>query len=85
MTAAQRYSPLALQGRVSAAVSMAITGPQTVSIAVGTVLVDIVDYRVLLIAMAILTGGCAFVLLAERPGAECTLMYTEYRASADDQ
>jgi MFS family permease len=64
MTAAQRYSPLALQGRVSAAVSMAITGPQTISIAAGTILIAIVDYRVLLIAMAVLTGGCALVLLA---------------------
>jgi MFS family permease len=63
MTAAQRYSPLALQGRVSAAVSMAITGPQTISIAAGTILISIVDYRVLLIGMAVLTGGCALVLL----------------------
>jgi MFS family permease len=68
MTAAQRYSPLALQGRVSAAVSMAITGPQTISIAAGTILIGIVDYRVLLIAMAVLTGGCALVLLARPAG-----------------
>jgi hypothetical protein len=43
--------------------SMAITGPQTISIAAGTILISIVDYRVLLIGMAVLTGGCALVLL----------------------
>jgi MFS family permease len=68
-TAAQRHSPPALQGRVTAVVFMAITGPQTVSIAAGTILISLVDYRVLLIAMAALAGGCALALLARPAGA----------------
>jgi MFS family permease len=63
MTAAQRHTPLPLQGRVNAAVLMAITGPQTISIAAGTILINLVDYRILLITMAIPTGSCALMLL----------------------
>ncbi|MBV9445095.1 MAG: hypothetical protein JO345_04255 [Streptosporangiaceae bacterium] len=80
MTAAQRYSPLALQGRVNAAVLMAITGPQTISIAAGAVLISLVDYRVLLIVMAVLTGGCALALLT-RPSARRTIAARPVRAA----
>ncbi|HEX4492027.1 MAG TPA: MFS transporter [Acidimicrobiia bacterium] len=48
--ARQRYSPRHLQGRVAAATNMT-TIAQTLSIAVGAVLIDVIDYRVLLALM----------------------------------
>src|SRR5215831_12150827 len=65
ITLMQRRTPAALLGRVDAALTVAITVPQTVSIALGAALVAVVDYRFLLAAMAVvivvaavyLTGG----------------------------
>jgi hypothetical protein len=68
-TATQRYSPPRLQGRVNAAFMMLIITPQTVSIAAGTVLISVVDYRLLLAVVAVAIGGCALVLLI-RPAPE---------------
>ncbi len=55
-TATQRYSPPALQGRVNAAFMMVILTPQTVSIAAGTALISMVDYRLLLLLVILATG-----------------------------
>jgi MFS family permease len=68
-TAPQRYSPPRLQGRVNAAFMMLIITPQTVSIAAGTALISVVDYRLLLAIVAVAIGGCALVLLI-RPAPE---------------
>jgi MFS family permease len=68
-TATQRYSPPRLQGRVNAAFMMLIITPQTVSIAAGTALISVVDYRLLLAIVAVAIGGCALVLLI-RPAPE---------------
>jgi MFS family permease len=65
-TAMQRFSPPRLQGRVSAAWTMLILTPQTISIAAGTALIAFVSYRLLLAAA---TGACAVLLLA-RPAPE---------------
>jgi MFS family permease len=47
-TLLQRRTPQALMGRVSTAAETLTSGPQTASIAVGAVLVSLVDYRLLL-------------------------------------
>jgi MFS family permease len=52
VTARQRYTPARLQGRVAAVTVLAMNGPQSVSIAVGAALVDVVDYRVLIAVTA---------------------------------
>jgi len=44
-TARQRLTPPRLQGRVTSATDVLINGPQTVSIALGALLIDLVDYR----------------------------------------
>jgi len=51
-TLLQRLTPPELQGRAYAAADAVITAPQTISIALGAVLIGIVGYRPLLAAMA---------------------------------
>ncbi len=62
-TAMQRYSPPRLQGRVSAAWTMLVLTPQTLSIAAGALLITVVNYRVLLLGIIVAVGGCGLVLL----------------------
>jgi predicted MFS family arabinose efflux permease len=52
LTLIQRRTPADLLGRVDAALTIAITVPQTASIALGAALVAVVDYRFLLAVMA---------------------------------
>jgi Na+/melibiose symporter-like transporter len=66
MTAIQVRTPLRLQGRVSSAADVLISTPQTVSIAVGAVLIAIVDYRVLVVAEAVAVALCGAYLLTRR-------------------
>jgi MFS family permease len=68
-TAAQRHTPPQLQGRVTAAWTMLILTPQTISIAVGAALISFVDYRILLLVIMAVIGACALFLLI-RPAAE---------------
>jgi MFS family permease len=64
-TAIQRRTPVGLQGRVFTAFELLAGGPQLTSILVGAALVALVDYRVLLVAMA--TGmGLAALYAAVR-------------------
>jgi MFS family permease len=67
--AIQRYSPPRLQGRASAAWTMVVITPQTVSIAAGAALISYVSYRILLLAVIAAIGGCAAYLLA-RPASD---------------
>lgn len=69
-TVRQRLTPARLQGRTSSAVDMAITLPQTLSIAVGAALVAVVDYRWLLLATALVPVACALPMLLRRPAPE---------------
>ena len=69
-TLIQRRTPADLIGRVDAALTIAITVPQTVSIALGAALVAVVDYRVLLAVMAVVIVISAVYLVAERDGAK---------------
>lgn len=71
-TAAQRHTPPQLQGRVTAAWTMLILTPQTISIAAGAALIAFVDYRTMLLVIMAVLGACALLLLI-RPAAEPAL------------
>jgi MFS family permease len=62
-TAYQVRSPGHMQGRVAAASNMLFSVPQTISIAVGATLITLVDYRVEIVAMAIVFLASAVYLL----------------------
>jgi MFS family permease len=66
ITALQRRSPVHLQGRVTSTATMAFSVPQTFSIALGAVLVTLVDYRLLLVVMAVATAASGAYLLTRR-------------------
>lgn len=63
-TLAQRSAPTSLQGRVFAAAFTLVSVPQSISIAVGAVLVDVAGYRLLLAAMAVVVALAAVYLLS---------------------
>ncbi|WP_279387952.1 MFS transporter [Streptacidiphilus pinicola] len=62
-TAAQVHTPGRLQGRVNSAWMMLVVTPQTASIAAGTSLVAVVDYRLMLLAITSVMAACATLLL----------------------
>jgi MFS family permease len=67
-TAYQRRSPAQVQGRVAAAANMLFSVPQTISIAVGAILVSVLDYRVeLLIICAVFLVSSAYLLTRVPP------------------
>jgi Na+/melibiose symporter-like transporter len=63
MTSIQVRTPLRLQGRVSSAADVLISTPQTISIALGAVLISVVDYRILVLIEAAAVAACAAYLL----------------------
>jgi MFS family permease len=65
-TALQTRTPLAIQGRVSAAVDLSLSLAQTTSIATGAALSTLVDYRVLLVGMASVVVVSAIYLVTRR-------------------
>jgi MFS family permease len=65
-TLVQRESPAHLQGRVFSAMEIALGVPQTISIALGAALVTILDYRLLLVAQALVIGAAGLYLLTRR-------------------
>jgi hypothetical protein len=65
-TAYQRRSPSHVQGRVSAAANMLFSVPQTISIAAGAALITFVDYRVEIVAMAVVFVLAGAYLLTRR-------------------
>jgi MFS family permease len=62
-TLLQRTTPGPLQGRVYSAVEVFVGTPQTVSIALGALLVAFVDYRLLLLVEALVVAGAGAWLL----------------------
>ena len=62
-TIIQRRTPSHLIGRVDAALSMAIMIPQALAIALGSGLAEVVDYRLLLVAMTVVFGLATLPLL----------------------
>jgi len=67
LTLIQRRTPTDLLGRVDAALNVAMSVPQTVSIALGAALIAVVDYRFLLVVMAVVVVLSAVYLIGE-PG-----------------
>jgi len=65
-TALQTRTPLAIQGRVSSAADMSLSIAQTTSIATGAALSTLVDYRILLVAMAAVVAVSAVYLVTRR-------------------
>jgi MFS family permease len=65
-TLLQRSTPGPLQGRVYSTVELLVNTPQTISIALGAVLVALVDYRLLLLVEAAVVAA-AGVWLLTRP------------------
>jgi MFS family permease len=65
-TSMQLRTPLAIQGRVSAAAGVSISVPQTLSIAVGAALSTVVDYRVLVATMFVVAAVCGVWLSSRR-------------------
>ena len=63
MTMLQRRTPHALMGRVSAAVETVMGGPQAISLAVGALLVTLLEYHVIFAIMAGFTGAAVAYLL----------------------
>ena len=57
-TAIQLRTPSDLQGRVYSASDMILVTPQTLSIALGAALITVVDYRILIVVMGVVAGGC---------------------------
>lgn len=62
ITLIQRSSPSELMGRVSTSASFVVTTPQVVSIGVGAAAVAVVDYRILLVLMAVVLALAAAYL-----------------------
>ncbi len=62
-TAYQVRSPSHMQGRVAAAANMLFSVPQTISIAAGAALITIIDYRIEIVAMAVVFFVAACYLL----------------------
>ena len=65
-TAIQTRTPLAIQGRVDAACEVSLSVAQTVSIGTGAALSTLVDYRILLVAMAAVVAVSAAYMLTRR-------------------
>ena len=65
-TALQLRTPLAIQGRVSSAADLSLSTAQTTSIATGAALSTVVDYRILLVAMAAVVAASAVYLVTRR-------------------
>ncbi|MGH7775819.1 MAG: MFS transporter [Candidatus Dormibacterales bacterium] len=66
-TAVQTRTPARLQGRVYSATDTLLGGPQVLSIALGAALSTVLDYRVLMMAVTLVTGAAAAYLLTRTP------------------
>jgi MFS family permease len=70
VTLIQRRTPSALIGRVDAVLEFAIVVPQAMSIALGAALIAVVNYHILLVAMAAVIGFSAGFLARRRGEAD---------------
>jgi MFS family permease len=67
-TLLQRTTPATIQGRVYSAIEVTVGTPQTLSIALGAMLVAVVDYRILLVVMAVVVAAAGAWLLSRPRG-----------------
>jgi len=65
-TLLQRRTPARLQGRACAALDTLVGAPQTAAIALGALLVAVVDYRALLVLLALVAASAGGWLLTRR-------------------
>jgi MFS family permease len=65
-TALQLRTPLAIQGRVSAGADLSLSLAQTTSIAAGAALSTAVDFRILIVVIALVTAAAAAYLATRR-------------------
>jgi MFS family permease len=68
MTLVQRRTPQAIMGRVSTAVEVVMAMPQAVSLAVGSLLVVLISYRLIFLVMAVVTTVAAAYVVAALHG-----------------
>ena len=66
-TAIQLRTPQRLQGRVASAANTMVSTPQTIGIALGALLVSVLDYRVLVAVMFVAISACSMYLLTRGP------------------
>jgi MFS family permease len=68
-TSIQLRTPQRLQGRVASAANTMVSTPQTIGIALGAVLISVLDYRVLVAVMFVAVLACGAYLLTRGPEA----------------
>jgi MFS family permease len=66
-TSIQLRTPQRLQGRVASAANTMVSTPQTIGIALGAMLVSVLDYRVLVAMMFVAIAACGAYLLTRGP------------------
>lgn len=81
ITAIQRRTPSALLGRVSGAFQLGLTVPQVLSVGLGAALIAVVNYRVLLVAVAAV-AAIAVTFLVSQPDSRRRTERTAARAPA---
>jgi MFS family permease len=64
MTLLQRRTPQRLMGRVSTAAEVVMSTPQAISLAVGSLLVSMLDYRAIFTIVAVVTGLGGLYIIA---------------------
>jgi MFS family permease len=66
ITAFQRRTPTAKMGRVFGVVRLVLTIPQTASIGIGAALITVVNYRVLLVVIAVAAAAAGLFVIGQR-------------------
>jgi Na+/melibiose symporter-like transporter len=64
VTAIQRRTPAAVLGRVSGAFGLSLGVPQVLSVGLGAALIAVLDYRLLLLSVAVVVAAAAAFLLS---------------------
>jgi predicted MFS family arabinose efflux permease len=67
VTAFQRRTPAAMMGRVFGVLRLALTIPQAASIGIGAALITVVNYRVLLVVIAVAAAASGLIVIGQ-PG-----------------
>jgi hypothetical protein len=65
ITAFQRRTPAAVMGRVFGVLRLVLTIPQAASIAIGAALITVVDYRVLLVVIAVVAAASGLFVIGQ--------------------
>ncbi len=65
ITAIQRRTPADLLGRVSGAFGLSLTVPQVASVGLGAALIAVVNYRILLVAVAVVAAAAVIFLVSQ--------------------